>query len=238
MQKTTQLDEWGRKEKTAYKDEAGVLLRENQYLYSSKGSNIPKGGIQTVYRQDGTKASSEEMAYDAQLKTFRPVKKIHFDEKERKEKTEHFDGKGQLEYTNKYTYGNKSSDEPTGCVQELITEGKRLVKTVLIYNKETQDFKTAKKTFYDSGERPSFMVEYDKAGYKTKEKTYTYEQDGSVLVHREQFDKGKLVTKGDFMSVGGCLIPYDMEKKRLITPPQKKDMTGLFHQSLRTTTNR
>ena len=163
-------------------------------------------------------------------------KKTYYDSVERKEKTEHFDEMGKMSYVNEYTYESKESKNPGSCVQVNFSDGRKAMKKVAVYDEERSTFRTTRKSFYDSLERPFLTTEYDKNGCKSKEKAYTYKEDGSVFVHREQFNNGKLVAKGDFMAVNGCLLPYDMKEKRFINPSEKANTTPFFVQGFRAIT--
>jgi len=231
-------DPFGRKDRTVYTDDVGCIICENRYIYADEKTTLPKAGIQTRFREDGTKENSEDRVYDERLGTFRPVKTTYYDTQERKTKTEHFNEKGQISYTNEYIYEGKETKEPSGCIQTSFNEGKKAIKKISVYDRENRTFRTTKKSFYDSMERPFMTTEYDRDGHKSKEKAYTYKEDGSVFVHREQFDKGKLIMKGDFMAVNGCLLPYDMEKKRLITPSEKENQNQFLQQAFRAVARR
>ena len=89
-------DEFDRKTKSSYFDEAGHLIYSNEYFYASDKSNKPIAGDQTYFSINGTRETKKSFVYDEKINTFRTQREVIYDRDDKAIISSEFDKNGEI----------------------------------------------------------------------------------------------------------------------------------------------
>ena len=143
-------------------------------------------------------------------------KEVIQDEFGRKIQTTHFTKNGNVDYVNSYYYQNADAKVPEGGMQVYYSEdGKKEQDTQFVFDEQKGQFRTEKKHFYNTDGRVSLSIFFNENEEIEKQKRFSY-RDGFTFVHREKFEKGRVVSSGDYVALAGTLLDLKDERVQSI----------------------